>query len=211
MPTATATNEAVAAPPRYGRKKLLLIVGAAVLGLVLAGTGAVVYLKHRAAAAEAAAEAEDGADAPGVARKAERKDPKKAPTFMPLDPFTVNLADRDAERYVQVSITLELDEARTVDAIKAFMPVIRNNILLALSHKTANELLEREGKTRLAREIQRETARALGVEMPADEPRPAALAAAKGADGKPAARPKVPPPAEPPPVVAVHFSSFIIQ
>ncbi|MCK7493223.1 MAG: flagellar basal body-associated FliL family protein [Comamonadaceae bacterium] len=28
---------------------------------------------------------------------------------MPLDPFTVNLADRDAERYAQVGITLEVE------------------------------------------------------------------------------------------------------
>ena len=30
------------------------------------------------------------------------------PAFVPLDPFTVNLADREAERYAQVGITLEL-------------------------------------------------------------------------------------------------------
>jgi flagellar FliL protein len=211
MSTATATDAAVAAPKKNGRKKLLIIIGAALLVLGLAGGGAVVYLKKKAAADAEAAEVEDGQAAPTLKKKAEKRDPKNAPTFVPLDPFTVNLADREAERYAQVSISLELDDPKTSEAIKVFMPVIRNNILMVLSHKTANELLEREGKTRLAREIQRETSRALGVEVPADDADAVSAAPPKEGQGKPALRAKGKAKAEPLPVVAVHFSSFIIQ
>jgi hypothetical protein len=52
--------------------------------------------------------------------------------FVPLDPFTVNLADRDAERYAQIGVTLEIEDAKVGDQIKAYMPAIRNNILMAM-------------------------------------------------------------------------------
>jgi flagellar FliL protein len=206
MSTATAADAAAAAPKKNGKKKLLIIVGAAVLVLGLAGGGAVIYLKQKAAAEAEAAELEDAEDVPAAhKKKVEKRDPKHAPTFVPLEPFTVNLADREAERYAQVSVSLELDDPKSADAIKVYMPVIRNNILMVLSHKTAAELLEREGKTRLAREIQVETARALGIEV---EPDP--VAAGDGED-KPAPKKRPKAKAEPLPVAAVHFSNFIIQ
>ena len=44
--------------------------------------------------------------------------------------FTVNLADRDAERYAQLGVTLELDDTKTGDLVKAYMPAIRNKTVL---------------------------------------------------------------------------------
>ena len=82
-------------------------------------------------------------------KAAAKHDPKAVPAFVPLDPFTVNLADRDAERYAQIGITLEIEDAKLADQIKNYMPAIRNNILMVLSHKTAGELLEREAIERL--------------------------------------------------------------
>ena len=75
---------------------------------------------------------------------------------MPLDPFTVNLADREAERYAQVGITLELEDAKAGDQIKAYMPVIRNNILMVLAHKTAGRTAGARRQAQLAAEIRRE-------------------------------------------------------
>ena len=46
--------------------------------------------------------------APPPPKPAAKHDPKAVPTFVPLDPFTVNLADRDADRYAQIGVTLEL-------------------------------------------------------------------------------------------------------
>jgi flagellar FliL protein len=117
----------------------------------------------------------------------------------------VNLADRDADRYAQVQLSLELNDEGATQLIKNFMPVIRNNILLVLSHKMAAELLEKDGKIKLSEEIKVEVARALGMEPPETDPQPAkpSPAAAK-------AKPK-PAPEEISPVVGVHFSNFIIQ
>lgn len=210
MSSASAAPDAGAAPAKGGKKKLFIIIGAVVLVLVLGGgAAAFVMMKNKAAAEAAEAEEGDGkhtkkAEAKGHA--AAVRDPKHAPTFVPLDPFTVNLADRDAERYCQVGITLELADPKHEAAIKAFMPVIRNNVLLLLAHKTASELMQRGGKEKLAKQVQLETARALGIEVE-DEDEEEAEAA--NPPPKKKKKKKGPPPELP--VTAVHFSNFIIQ
>jgi flagellar FliL protein len=210
MSTATATEDAAPPAPKKGKKKLLIIVGAALLVLGLAGGGTVFWLKKKAAAA-----AEAAADEETHAAATPKRDPHAAPVFVPLEPFTVNLADRDAERYAQVGVSLELGDAKAGDQIKVYMPVIRNNILMVLAHKTSHELLERDGKVKLSQEIQRETARALGLAVDDDPAGADAKApAAQGDDedaAKKAGKKKAKKPAEPNPVVAVHFSNFIIQ
>lgn len=202
MSTATAAGAA----PKQGKKKLILIVLAAVIGLVVLGGGAAVFLlKKPAAEHDAYADGEDGAEED--AASAPRIDPKNPPAFVPLDTFTVNLADRDAERFAQVGITLEVPDAATADMIKNFMPAVRNNILLAIADRTSAELLQRDGKEQLAARVQRETSRALGFNVP--EPEPAE--AEPGADDEVPKknRRKVKPVDLP--VKAVHFSNFIVQ
>jgi flagellar protein FliL len=195
MSTAAATDAGV---PKKGKKKLIIIAAAVALALAVAGGGAALVLKKKA---NAEAEAEEGDAEHAPAHAAARHDPKAVPTFVPLDPFTVNLADRDAERYAQVGMTLELADAHVADQIKAYLPAIRNNILMALADKTAAELLDRDGKSKLAEQVRRETARAMGYEVPEPEVR--------GADGK--IRKKKAKADVEIPVTAVHFSNFIIQ
>lgn len=193
--------EAAAAPAKGGKKKLFIIIGVAVLVLGLAGGGAAFYVAQKNKAAREAEEAE--AEAEVKTAKAAKRDPKSVPVFVPLDPFTVNLADRDADRYAQIGISLEVADTKASDQVKAFMPVIRNNILMVLAHKTAAEMLEREGKAKLTAEVLRETLRALGVEPPAP--------AASGAEAKPRKAKDKDKEEDRPPVLAVHFSNFIIQ
>jgi flagellar FliL protein len=199
-PAATATAAADAVPVNKGKKKKLILIAAGLAVLLAIGAGAAVFVlkKRAAAAAAAAADGEDGEVA--AEAKPVRADLKHAPTFTPLDPFTVNLADREAERYAQVGITLELNDAKAGDLLKAYMPAIRNNILLALGSKTAAQLMERDGKLRLAAEIRREALRPLGfeVELPAAGAPISRSAQHESEDGEP-------------PIRAVHFSNFIIQ
>ncbi|CAD5373616.1 Flagellar biosynthesis protein fliL [Rubrivivax sp. A210] len=207
MATAPAPAQAAAAPPK-SKKKLIIII-AAVAVLLLGGGGAAVFMmkKNAADAAAAAAESEGGeAAAHAPAKAAAKHDPKSAPVFVPLDPFTVNLADRDAERYAQIGITLEIEDAHLSDQIKTMMPAIRNNILLAIADRTAGELMGREGKSKLAERVRRETSRALGADVEDEE-----TIAAEEAEAatKPARKAKKRAAALP--VKAVHFSNFIIQ
>jgi flagellar FliL protein len=133
---------------------------------------------------------------------------KVAPTFMPLEPFVVNLADRDADRFAQIGITLELVDAAAADRMKAFMPAIRNGILLVLADKKSEELHAREGKEKLAAEILRESVRPLGIQVKAPLP---IVEKAEGDKSDTPKKGKAGPPAQPNPVQRVHFSSFIIQ
>lgn len=187
MSTAAAVEGAVP-PVKAGKKTLIVISLAVLLLLAVAGGGALFWLKARAQAAALAAEGDETAG-PAAAKAAHQRDPNAVPVFVPLDNFTVNLADRDAERYAQIGITLEMNDAKAGDRIKVFMPAIRNNILMVLSHKRSSDLLEREGKVKLAAEVQRETERAIGFEPPAQ---------GTGSDSER-------------PVRAVQFSNFIIQ
>lgn len=195
--------------------KLMLLLGVAVVFLAVAGGGALYLVKQKAAAAAAAAEEgedEDGADLAEAPKKAAKHDPSHVPTFLPLEPFTVNLADKDQERYAQVSITLEVEDAKFADQMKTYMPAIRNGVLMILAHKSSAELLERAGKEKLAMEIQREAVRPLGIEVDAEE-EPAAKATSSGdeeTDAKPKKKRKKKPTVDNP-VRHVHFSNFIIQ
>ncbi|MBK6714015.1 MAG: flagellar basal body-associated FliL family protein [Burkholderiales bacterium] len=201
--SAAAAAPAGDAPPKKGSKKLIIIV-AVVLLLVLGGGGAAFFMMKK----KAAEEEEEGSEASGghakaaahaPAAKPAKRDPSKPPTYVPLDPFVVNLADRDHERYAQIGITLEVDDPKFAEELKGFMPAIRNGILMTLSHKTAAELLEREGKEKLAEEVMREAVRPLGIDIDTEEDEPAP--GKKKRKKQPVYNP----------VQQVHFSSFIIQ
>lgn len=197
MATAPPSEKPADAPaPKKSRKKLFIIVGVAlVLLLGLGGGGTLFYMKKKAAAA---AEAEDASEEGSA--KAAKRERKLKPAFVQLDMFTVNLADRDADRYAQIQMTFELNDEKATEMVKNFMPIIRNSVLMTLSHKTAAELLEKDGKLKLSRELRREAAKALGMEPPPDDDQPAS-----------GAKPKAPAPEDISPVIGVHFSNFIIQ
>jgi flagellar protein FliL len=219
MSAAAPTVDAGAAKPaKKGKKKLIIMIAAAVLLLVVAGGGAAIYLKKKAAH-DAEAAADDGAPA-STEHVAEKPDLKHPPTFLPLDPFVVNLADKDADRYAQVGITLEVADAHFAEEMKAFMPAIRNGILMILAHKSSRELLDRPGKEQLAGEILRDASRTMGIEV--EEPEPVAEKPAADADktaasdddeakAKPNKKRKAKAPSEPNPIKHVHFSNFIVQ
>lgn len=211
MSAAPAAAPAEGEAPPKGKKKLIIII-AAVAVLLAGGGGAFFMMKSKAAAEAAAAEGEgDDGEHAAPAKKAHKPDPKKddhktPPVFVPLEPFIVNLADKDVERFAQVGINLQVDDAKIGEEMKAYMPAIRNSVLLILSHKTAEELLTPEGKTKLAEEIRRDAARAMGYEIedpeedvPEDEDTP---------KKKKKKKKKV---ESYNPINQVHYANFIIQ
>ncbi|HEY8707389.1 MAG TPA: flagellar basal body-associated FliL family protein [Burkholderiaceae bacterium] len=203
----TVDAEAVV-PVTKGKKKLIIIMAASLLLLVVLGGGVVIVLKKRAAhAAEGVTDSAQAGE-----HRSTKPDLKHPPTFLPLDPFVVNLADKDADRYAQIGITLEVEDPTFAEQMKAFMPSIRNAILLILSQKSSHDLLDIAGKEQLAAQIRREAARTMGIDV--TEPPVAAekTAVADDPNAKPRVKPKVAPaPAERNPIRRVNFSNFIIQ
>lgn len=144
------SNAAAAAPATEGTakpksKKMLIIIAVAVL---LAGGGVGAYFmtqKSKPADSKAAAE----------------KPSPKPMIYLPMDTFTINLRDTDQERFLQVTINLELADNLVLEALKQQMPSLRNRVLLLLSSKTAEDLQPREGKEKLAGEIADELRKSL--------------------------------------------------
>ena len=198
---ATVASDATDVPllKRGGAKKLITIALGALL-LLGAGAGVAAYfLKQHQAKLIAELQADDE----DLASPIPKRDPNVIPVFVPLDPFTVNLADRNADRYAQMTVSLEVESGKTGERVRGFMPVIRNNMLFVLSRKSAADINHVDGKQQLARELHIAALQAIGADTTALEPAPAASGAAARKKRK-----EIPPP---PPILAVHFSTLIIQ
>ncbi len=76
------------------------------------------------------------------------------PTF-PLKMFLVNLTGAAGERYLKVSMELELKESSLTSELEKREPQIRDTILLLLSGKTFEDVATFKGKTRIRNEITR--------------------------------------------------------
>lgn len=195
---ATAPAAEAAAPAKGGGNKKLIIIIGAVLALVLVGGGAALMLLKK----KPVEEGEDGEVVEAPVKAHAKSD--HPPTFVPLDPFTVNLADKDVDRFAQIGITLQVEDPKFADQIKAYMPAIRSNVLMVLSHKTAVELLTREGKEKLAKDITREAVRPMGIELDDEDAEEPPADAPKKKKKKKKAHVESP-------ISQVLFSNFIVQ
>ena len=72
---------------------------------------------------------------------------------MELDPFLLNLADRDEIRFLKVSIKLELDRPEEKTDFQNRVPAIRDALLVLLSSKESQLLRTVNGKRRIREEI----------------------------------------------------------
>ncbi|NWG31737.1 MAG: flagellar basal body-associated FliL family protein [Rhodocyclaceae bacterium] len=175
------------------KSKLLLIILVAVLVLVLGGGGAAFFLMKKKAADEEAADEGDEVPAKTVKAKKKKKDDHGTPpAFAKLDPFVVKLQAEQQEAYVQAVPELKLVDAHVADQIKNFMPEIRHKVLLILAGKKASELSTPEGMQRLANQIRE----SINATLEGGRPDPAKEKMDTNEDG---------------PVIAVFFSSLIVQ
>ena len=71
----------------------------------------------------------------------------------PLKPFIVNLADPAGQRYLKLSMTLEVETPEAAAEVDTRMPQIRDVILLLLSSMRFEDVRTIEGKMRLRGQI----------------------------------------------------------
>lgn len=135
------------APPPKAKSKLsvkkVLIMG--FLGLLLIAGGLVAYVLMT--------------DDPTVGQEAQASEvsPHDRVT-MPLEPFLVNLADKESRRYLKLKVELEVDQEATAKELEKFTPNIRDALILLLSSKTYLDISSFEGKQQLKKEIQQKLA-----------------------------------------------------
>ncbi len=113
---ATAAQAAPIGDAPKSRKKLLIIL-IAIAVLALAAGGGVLYFVKAQQASDDAYE-DEYEDEPRANAKANRRDLSVAPVFVELELFTVNLADRESDRYLQASISLEVDDTKAAERLK---------------------------------------------------------------------------------------------
>lgn len=182
--------------PPVKSKKLLIIIVSAVVVLALIAVGGFFYIKKHRAAAE---DGGDGAEASSVAKAPAKS--TSPPAYLPLDSMVVNLADPGGERVAQIGITLVVVDAHASDTVKAYLPTIRSGILMLISQRTAEELLNQAGKEKLAKDILRETTLPFGG---GEDHSAGGANAKKEKTGKNVEHAEYP-------VLGVLFSSFIVQ
>ena len=74
-------------------------------------------------------------------------------TLFKLDTFIVNLADADRNRYLRVTMELELPDSANTGMLEDRLPQVRDSILMILPSKRFADITSMEGKTTLRDEI----------------------------------------------------------
>jgi len=142
-----------AAPEEEGgkkksKKKLIIIL--LLLLMILGGAGAAGWFFFLRGGDE---ELEEGAAQEEV-KKDEDAEPVPAigPTIA-IETFIVNIVDRDDNRYLKASLTIEFDTPEAQLEATERMPQLRDTILLLVGSKTFDELRDLQGKLQLRAEL----------------------------------------------------------
>jgi len=139
-----------------GKKKLILLL---LLLLILgaAGGGAAYYLL----VLKKEKKEEQTVSTNGTENKTVQK-PKPPPEleelakpgiFVPIGDFVVNLADTDVQRFVKVSITVEVLNEKIQNEVNQYMPAIKDAIIDLISSKYYKDIRTPEGRERLKIEL----------------------------------------------------------
>jgi len=167
------------APTKRSGKLLLILLLIAILVLILAvlGVGALMMMKKSAGTGANASASPDPVavppppPTPAPAPFTSAVNLSKPPVFIQLEPFTVNLRAGESEdnRYLQADIALRVNDQKTADSLKGWMPEIRNRINLMLASKSLSELQNDLSHEKLQNEILRGLNTMFGVPPPPPE------------------------------------------
>jgi len=72
-----------------------------------------------------------------------------SPAFSHAEVFTLNLADRDRTRYVQMAISFECANRSTCDHLEGRQPALRSRIVNLVTARTSADISTPEGKEQL--------------------------------------------------------------
>lgn len=150
------------APPPKDKKKLIIMIGAAVAVLALVGVGAFMLggskadkkATHGEAKVEAKAEGGHGeakAEAKGEGGHGEGK--AGAGNIYPLEPFIVNIYDGQEIRYLKLKVEFEMANAEVKGELDSKTAPLRDAILVLLTTKTMQEIQDLQGKNTLREQI----------------------------------------------------------
>lgn len=124
---------------KKGGSKVLIIVIVLVVVLINAGIGLYVMGVF-----------DGGSDEVTEEELANQEPEKQPPIFYPIEPpLIVNFEDDESVRFLQVTIQVMSRNQDVISSVEAFMPPIRNNLLMLFSGQTYDTLSTAEGKKSL--------------------------------------------------------------
>lgn len=86
-------------------------------------------------------------------KKLDLPDDKDVKKIIELQPFVVNLADREDSRYLRMSVSIGVGETKEEKPDPILLTRVRNAMLAVLTTKTADEILTPQGKSILRKEL----------------------------------------------------------
>lgn len=156
----TPETTAEAKPKKKGKLPLIIIL----VVLLAAGGGGYYFFVMRAASAKAAAKAkkaakaadeEASADEEAEADKGNKSDGANVKQVVELQPFIVNLADKENTRYLRMTVSLgmggEGEEESKPDTLMTTRA--RDAMIAVLTSKSSNDIISAEGKMKLREEL----------------------------------------------------------
>jgi flagellar protein FliL len=154
------TPDGAATPPPKSKKKLVIFGLVGLIAVVLIGGGIFFYFnkgksapKDNNAAVAAQTPKEEEKKAEGDKKKEGEKGKTGSNLLVTLEPFILNLADVDTNRYLKITIVLEFGDAAGASLAEGRMPQIRDALILLMSSLTYGDIHSVEGKLTLQSEI----------------------------------------------------------
>ncbi len=129
-----------------GGKKKLIIILVLVLALLAGGGAAYKFL-----VLDKAKEEKNQPNTEEIEK--EVKDIENLGIMFEVGTFVVNLADKDADRYLKVTVVLELENEQIKNEVEKRLPQIKDAITTLLFTKTSKELKTIDGIENLKEEI----------------------------------------------------------
>ncbi|NDL62606.1 flagellar basal body-associated protein FliL [Acerihabitans arboris] len=122
------------------RKQSKWLVALVIIALAAGGAAGYLWWQHKL---------------PGQMAKQTAPAEAPIPIFMPLDTFTVNLANpaNDPDRVLYIGLTLRLPDEATRKEMMDFLPTVRSRLLLLLTRQDAGALANDQGKLQLVEQI----------------------------------------------------------
>ncbi len=130
-------------PKKKSKLILFLIIG--IVFILIAGGGFFAYTKFFASPQEGGEQ--------GNGKQTEKSTPEPVGEMFSLEPFVVNLADPQGDRYLKLKISMEVDDPAAVERARKLSPKLRDIVIMMISSLAFEEVMTPEGKLRIREEL----------------------------------------------------------
>ena len=142
------------------KKKTLILVGAAILMAAGSGAGIYFFLPSFLPAFVRPADA-----TPKIETKKAEEVKHEPEVGADLEVFVVNLAGQNPARYLRTALSLGVKSEKEKEEVKELSGPIRDAVIMYLTERKVEELLDLQGKAKLRAELLKKINDAVGKKM----------------------------------------------